>query len=137
MPLCNVLLTFGYEQSGALLLSLCKQAACSAPLSTLSASAPMRLLGVCAAPQHAASALPCMCCTAPAAEVAKSEWAAVQQGPPWAVDAWGMGCLIQVGMLSSSLEAPQLVGLPHVCLGHGLLSCLVQVPWWAAHMPCQ
>ncbi len=28
-------------------------------------------------------------------EVAKSEWAAVQQSPPWAVDAWGVGCLMQ------------------------------------------
>lgn len=30
-----------------------------------------------------------------AAEVAKSEWHVVQQSPPWAVDAWGLGCLMQ------------------------------------------
>ena len=29
------------------------------------------------------------------AEVAKSEWQMVQQSPPWAVDAWGLGCLMQ------------------------------------------
>jgi hypothetical protein len=31
------------------------------------------------------------------AELAKSEWEAVQQGPPWAVDSWGLGCMMQVG----------------------------------------
>jgi SCY1-like protein 1 len=29
-------------------------------------------------------------------EVAKMEWATVQQGPPWAVDSWGLGCMMQV-----------------------------------------
>ena len=29
------------------------------------------------------------------AEVAKADWAAVAQSPPWAVDAWGLGCLMQ------------------------------------------
>ena len=29
------------------------------------------------------------------AEVGKVDWQAVQQGPPWAVDAWGLGCLMQ------------------------------------------
>jgi hypothetical protein len=24
------------------------------------------------------------------------EWATVQQGPPWAVDSWGLGCMMQV-----------------------------------------
>ena len=33
--------------------------------------------------------------TAPSAQVGKADWQAVQQGPPWAVDAWGLGCLIQ------------------------------------------
>ena len=28
-------------------------------------------------------------------QVGKADWQAVQQGPPWAVDAWGLGCLIQ------------------------------------------
>lgn len=31
------------------------------------------------------------------AEVARSDWEAVQQGPPWAVDSWGLGCMMQVG----------------------------------------
>lgn len=29
-------------------------------------------------------------------EIAKSDWGAIQQGPPWAVDSWGLGCLMQV-----------------------------------------
>ncbi len=29
------------------------------------------------------------------AELAKSEWETIQQSPPWAVDAWGLGCLMQ------------------------------------------
>ncbi|KXZ49263.1 hypothetical protein GPECTOR_22g856 [Gonium pectorale] len=29
------------------------------------------------------------------AELGRSEWAVIQQGPPWAVDAWGLGCLTQ------------------------------------------
>ncbi|GIL75242.1 hypothetical protein Vretifemale_5022, partial [Volvox reticuliferus] len=29
------------------------------------------------------------------AELARSEWEVVRQGPPWAVDAWGLGCLTQ------------------------------------------
>ena len=33
------------------------------------------------------------CALAP--QLGKADWAAVQQGPPWAVDAWGLGCLMQ------------------------------------------
>ncbi|GMH33401.1 hypothetical protein BSKO_01235 [Bryopsis sp. KO-2023] len=29
------------------------------------------------------------------AEIAKGEWAAIPQQPPWGVDAWGLGCLMQ------------------------------------------
>eukprot|EP00798_Chlamydomonas_sp_ICE-L_P002840 gene2840-17741_t len=29
------------------------------------------------------------------AELGKSEWDVIEQSPPWAVDAWGLGCLIQ------------------------------------------
>ncbi|KAF6265414.1 armadillo-type protein [Scenedesmus sp. NREL 46B-D3] len=29
------------------------------------------------------------------AELAKCEWQAVQQGPSWAVDSWGLGCMMQ------------------------------------------
>ncbi|GLC35616.1 hypothetical protein PLESTM_000343500 [Pleodorina starrii] len=29
------------------------------------------------------------------AELARSEWDVIRQGPPWAVDAWGLGCLTQ------------------------------------------
>lgn len=28
-------------------------------------------------------------------EIAKCEWSVIQQGPPWAVDSWGLGCLMQ------------------------------------------
>jgi hypothetical protein len=52
-----------------------------------------------------------------AAEVAKADWAAVAQGPPWAVDSWGLGCMMQVrggcsGRQGSglSLEAPSNAG---------------------------
>ncbi|KAE9612008.1 putative protein kinase [Lupinus albus] len=27
-------------------------------------------------------------------ELAKSDWAAIKKSPPWAIDSWGMGCLI-------------------------------------------
>ena len=30
-----------------------------------------------------------------AAEIGKEDWEAVGQAPPWAVDAWGLGCLMQ------------------------------------------
>ena len=36
-----------------------------------------------------------MCCGDVFVQVGKADWQAVQQGPPWAVDAWGLGCLIQ------------------------------------------
>ena len=29
------------------------------------------------------------------AELGKAEWETVRESPPWAVDAWGLGCLIQ------------------------------------------
>ena len=28
-------------------------------------------------------------------ELGKSEWSTIVESPPWAVDAWGLGCLIQ------------------------------------------
>lgn len=28
-------------------------------------------------------------------EIAKCEWSSIQSGPPWAVDSWGLGCLMQ------------------------------------------
>lgn len=40
-------------------------------------------------------------------EVGRGEWALIPQGPPWAVDAWGLGCLLQEtfsGALLSSAE---------------------------------
>ena len=30
-------------------------------------------------------------------EVGKGEWGSLPHNPPWAVDAWGLGCLLQVG----------------------------------------
>ena len=29
------------------------------------------------------------------AELAKQEWTVISQSPPWAIDAWGLGCLMQ------------------------------------------
>lgn len=31
-----------------------------------------------------------------AGEVARQEWDTIRQSPPWAVDAWGLGCMLQV-----------------------------------------
>lgn len=32
------------------------------------------------------------------------EWATVQQGPPWAVDSWGLGCMMQVGWVAAARQ---------------------------------
>lgn len=45
----------------------------------------------CRATGHAGCS-PANCCSA---QVGKGEWTAIPQGPPWAVDAWGLGCLLQ------------------------------------------
>ena len=37
------------------------------------------------------------------AEVAKEDWVAVEQSPPWAVDSWGLGCLVQEAFSGSEL----------------------------------
>lgn len=37
-------------------------------------------------------------------ELAKGEWELVPQNPPWAVDAWGLGCLIQEMFSGESLN---------------------------------
>lgn len=29
------------------------------------------------------------------AELGKAEWEVIRESPPWAVDAWGLGCLMQ------------------------------------------
>jgi hypothetical protein len=39
------------------------------------------------------------------AELAKCEWEAVTQGPSWAVDSWGLGCMMQVGGLMICLSS--------------------------------
>ena len=36
-------------------------------------------------------------------QVGKADWAAVQQGPPWAVDAWGLGCLMHEAYAGQTL----------------------------------
>ena len=36
-------------------------------------------------------------------QVGKGDWAAVQQGPPWAVDAWGLGCLMHEAYAGQTL----------------------------------
>lgn len=33
----------------------------------------------------------------------RSEWAVIPEGPPWAVDAWGLGCLLQETFSSKPL----------------------------------
>jgi hypothetical protein len=54
------------------------------------------------------------------AELAKSEWEAVQQGPPWAVDSWGLGCMMQVGDWMR-------IWLVRYQVAHSL--CMVKVVW--------
>jgi len=39
-------------------------------------------------------------------QVGKGEWSSLSQSPPWAVDAWGLGCLLQVLACQSSLLSP-------------------------------
>lgn len=39
------------------------------------------------------------------AELARGEWAAIQQGPPWAVDAWGLGCLTHEVFAGSTMTS--------------------------------
>lgn len=38
-------------------------------------------------------------------EVAKQEWSTVQQGPSWAVDSWGLGCMMQEVFSGEPLRA--------------------------------
>eukprot|EP00201_Polytomella_parva_P017722 CAMPEP_0175053094 /NCGR_PEP_ID=MMETSP0052_2-20121109/8727_1 /TAXON_ID=51329 ORGANISM="Polytomella parva, Strain SAG 63-3" /NCGR_SAMPLE_ID=MMETSP0052_2 /ASSEMBLY_ACC=CAM_ASM_000194 /LENGTH=842 /DNA_ID=CAMNT_0016317577 /DNA_START=255 /DNA_END=2783 /DNA_ORIENTATION=- len=38
-------------------------------------------------------------------EYGRGEWDAVQASPPWAIDAWGLGCLINESFLGSPLPA--------------------------------
>ena len=56
-------------------------------------------------------------------EIAKCEWGAIQQGPPWAVDSWGLGCLMQVSytmrMHIPLVELMQAVVIQTIMLGHG------------------
>ena len=39
------------------------------------------------------------------AEVARMEWETIASGPPWAVDAWGLGCLIREAFSGAPLRA--------------------------------
>ena len=39
-----------------------------------------------------------------AAEIGKEDWEAVAQAPPWAVDAWGLGCLMQEAYSGQPLQ---------------------------------
>ncbi len=41
-------------------------------------------------------------------EIAKCEWSVIQQGPPWAVDSWGLGCLMQVTCFRLSQSQSQI-----------------------------
>ncbi len=35
-------------------------------------------------------------------EVARMDWGAVREGPSWAVDTWGLGCMMQVRCVVTS-----------------------------------
>lgn len=55
-------------------------------------------------------------------EVAKGEWDAVREGPPWAVDAWGLGCFIKevysAAPLARTEDLRQTDGIPQALLQH-------------------
>lgn len=34
-------------------------------------------------------------CASCCMQVGRSDWSLIPEGPPWAVDAWGLGCLLQ------------------------------------------
>lgn len=56
-------------------------------------------------------------------EIAKCEWSVIQQGPPWAVDSWGLGCLMQVSyFLLSQSQLPQIQACAYTSSLH---ACLV------------
>lgn len=38
------------------------------------------------------------------AEIGKEDWEAIAQSPPWAVDSWGLGCLMQEAFSGSNLS---------------------------------
>lgn len=40
-------------------------------------------------------------------EVGRGEWALIPQGPPWAVDSWGLGCLLQETFSGTLLSSPE------------------------------
>jgi hypothetical protein len=41
------------------------------------------------------------------AELARGDIEAVAEGPPWTVDAWGLGCLMQEAFSGKLLESPE------------------------------
>lgn len=49
-------------------------------------------------------------------ELGKEDWAVISQSPPWAVDAWGLGCLVQEAFsgreLSRTEDLRNLVPIP-------------------------
>lgn len=54
-------------------------------------------------------------------EVHKKEWHVVADSPPWAIDAWGLGCFIRElfkgGAMSAVAELRDLQGIPKVLAG--------------------
>ena len=49
------------------------------------------------------------------AEVAKEDWEAVSQSPPWAIDSWGLGCLMQEAFSATPLKRTEdLRNLDHI-----------------------
>ena len=59
------------------------------------------------------------------AELGKAEWDTVRESPPWAVDAWGLGCLIQEICSCTSMKSVEdlrcggqgVVHSPDGCVG--------------------
>jgi SCY1-like protein 1 len=51
-------------------------------------------------------------------EMVKSDWVAIRKSPPWAIDSWGLGCLIYELFSGSKLakteELRNTVGIPKV-----------------------
>lgn len=76
-------------------------------------------------------------------QVGKADWQAVQQGPPWAVDSWGLGCLIQEvyrgAALTRTEELRDTSSIPKSVLPVSLPSLLTHLPvtWSASCTHCE
>lgn len=63
-------------------------------------------------------------------EIAKCEWSVIQQGPPWAVDSWGLGCLMQVPyFLLSYSQLSQIQACAYTSSLHAWLVLPLALGW--------